>query len=50
MYVCMYCKNRHDVEARSKQVIITIKKNMLNNMKTPFCAIGVMQTSPNPVF
>ena len=46
----MYCKNRHDIEERSKQVIITIKTNMLNNMKTPFCAVGVRQTSPNPMF
>ena len=46
----MYCKNRHGVEARSKKVIITIKKNMLNNMKTQFCAVGVTQTSPNPMF
>ena len=45
----MYCKNRHDVKARSKKNIITIKTNMLNNMKT-FCAIGVAQTRPNPMF
>ena len=43
-------QNRHDVKARSKQNIITIKTNMLNNMKTPFCAVGVTQTSPNPMF
>ena len=44
------CKNRHDVEARSKQVIITIKPNTLNNMRTPFCAVVVTQTSPKPMF
>ena len=46
----MYCKNRHEVKARSNKNIITIKTNMLNNMKTPFCAVGVTQTSPNPMF
>ena len=40
----------HAVEARSKKHIITIKTNMLTNMKTPFCAVGVTQTSPNPMF
>ena len=49
-YECIHCKNRHDVKARSKKNIITIKTNMLNNMKTPFCAVGVTQTSPNPMF
>ena len=34
----------------AKANIITIKTNMLNNMKTPFCAVGVTQTSPNPMF
>ena len=46
----MYCKNMHAVEARSKKHIKTIKTNMLNNMKTPFCAVGVTQTSPIPMF
>ena len=47
-YECIHCKNRHDVKARSKKK--NIKTNMLNNMKTPFCAVGVTQTSPNPMF
>ena len=34
----------------AKKKIITIKTNMLNNMKTPFCAVGVTQTSPIPMF
>ena len=40
----------HDTKAGSKTKKKAIKTNMLNNMKPPFCAVGVTQTSPNPMF